>query len=176
MYHWDTQQLGWSSKHDVHVCMLSHFSHVWLFVTLWTVACQAPLSMEFPRQEDWSGLPCAPPGDLRDPEIEPESLISPGLAGDFFTTSAASEACCCLVAKRVQLCDPMDCSLPDASVHGILQARVLGWAAISFCRRSSRPRNWTHISCICRQILYHGATWDIYTCINDSIYCNNTTL
>ena len=39
-------------------CMLSHFSPVWLCVTLWTIACQAPLSMGFPRQEYWSGLPC----------------------------------------------------------------------------------------------------------------------
>ena len=42
-------------------CMLSHFSHVCLFATLWTVACQAPLSMGVSRQEYWSGLPCLPP-------------------------------------------------------------------------------------------------------------------
>ena len=42
-------------------CVLSHFSHVWLCVTLWTVACQAPLSMEFSRQEYWSGLPLPSP-------------------------------------------------------------------------------------------------------------------
>ena len=47
--------------------MLSHFSHVRLFVALWTVAHQAPLSMAFPRQEYWSGLPCSPQGDLPDP-------------------------------------------------------------------------------------------------------------
>ena len=46
----------------VHV--LSHFNHVQFFVTLWTVALQAPLSMEFSRQEYWSGLLCPPPGDL----------------------------------------------------------------------------------------------------------------
>ena len=46
--------------------MLSHFSRVWLFVSLWTVARQAPLSM-FSRQEYWSGLPCPPPGDLPNP-------------------------------------------------------------------------------------------------------------
>ena len=48
-------------------------SHVWLFVTPWTVACQAPLSMGFPRQEYWSGLPFPSPGDLPDPGIEPRS-------------------------------------------------------------------------------------------------------
>ena len=50
------------------------------------IVCQAPLSMEFPRQEYWSGLPFSTPGDLRDPGIEPISLVSPALAGRFFTT------------------------------------------------------------------------------------------
>ena len=53
--------------------MLSHFSRVRLFETLWTIAHQAPLSMGFSRQEYWSGLPCPPPGDLPDPGIEPMS-------------------------------------------------------------------------------------------------------
>ena len=46
------------------------------------------------------------------------------------------------------LCDPMDCSLPGPSVHGILQARILEWIAIPFSGVSSRPRNWTLVSCI----------------------------
>ena len=50
--------------------MLSRFSHVQLFVTPWTVAHQAPLSMGFSRQEYWSGLPFPPPGDLPHPGIE----------------------------------------------------------------------------------------------------------
>ena len=70
----------------VHACMLSCFSHVWLFVTPWTVASQAPLSMGFSRQEYWSGLPCPPPGDLLDSGIEPASLASPALADGCFTT------------------------------------------------------------------------------------------
>ena len=69
------------------VCLLSLFSHVWLFATPYTVAHQAPLSMGFPRQEYWSGLPCPPPGDLPNPGIKPVSLMSPSLAGRFFTTS-----------------------------------------------------------------------------------------
>ena len=52
-------------------------------MTPWTVACQAPLSLGFSRQEYWSGLPFPPPGDLPYPEIEP---VSPALAGRFFTT------------------------------------------------------------------------------------------
>jgi len=55
------------------------------------IACQAPLSMGFSRQEYWSGLPCPPPGDLPDPEIKPMSLTFPALAGRFFTTSATWE-------------------------------------------------------------------------------------
>ena len=54
--------------------MLSRFSHVQLFATLWTAARQAPLSLEFSRQEYWHGLLCPLPGDLPDPGIEPESL------------------------------------------------------------------------------------------------------
>ena len=60
--------------------MLSCFSHVQLFLTLWTVAHQAPLSMEFSKQEYWSGLPCPPPGDLPDLGIKPEFLTTPVLA------------------------------------------------------------------------------------------------
>ena len=52
-----------------------------------TVAHQAPLSMGFSRQEYWSGLPLPSPGDLSDPGIEPASLVSPALAGGFFTTA-----------------------------------------------------------------------------------------
>ena len=54
-------------------CVLSHFSHLQLFVTLWTIARQAPLSMELYQQEHWSGLLCPPPGDLPDPGIEPRA-------------------------------------------------------------------------------------------------------
>ena len=68
-------------------CGLSHFSSVRRFATPWTVARQAPLSMAFSRLEYWSGLPCLPPGDLPHPGIEPMSLTSPALAGEFFTTS-----------------------------------------------------------------------------------------
>ena len=75
------------------VCMLSRFSHVQLFATLWTVAYEAPLSMEFLKQEYWSGVPFLPSGDLPDPRVELLSLMSPALAGRFFTTSTTWEAC-----------------------------------------------------------------------------------
>ena len=63
-------------------CCCCSIAHVQLFATLWTVAHQAPLSMEFFRQEYWSGLPFPPPGDLPDPEIKPISPASPALQVD----------------------------------------------------------------------------------------------
>ena len=112
-------------------------------VTPRTVALQAPLSMGFSRQEYWSGLPFPSPGDLSRPGIEPES---PALQADSLQTELSgnliklvfqkSAAAVAAAAKLLQLCptlcDPMDCSLPGFSVHGILQARTLEWVAISF--------------------------------------------
>ena len=63
--------------------MLSRLSCVELSVTVWTVACQAPLYVGFSKEECWSGLPCPPPGDLPNPRIKPVSLMSPSLAGRF---------------------------------------------------------------------------------------------
>ena len=81
-----------NDKYTVHTCMLSCFSRVRLSATPWTVARQAPLSLGCSRQEYWSGLPCPPPGDLPDPGIEPASLMSPALEGEFFTSSGPWEA------------------------------------------------------------------------------------
>ena len=69
--------------------MLFCFIRIWLFVNPWTIACQAPLSVELSRQEYWSGLPFSTPADFPDPRIERES---PALAGGFFTTSTTGEA------------------------------------------------------------------------------------
>ena len=71
--------------------MLSHLSCIWLFATPRTVACLAPLSMEFSRQEYWSGLPPLPQGHSPDPGIKPVALTSPALAGRFFTSWASWE-------------------------------------------------------------------------------------
>ena len=62
------------------------------YVDLWTAACQAPLYVEFSSQEYWSGLPCTSPGDLPNSGIELASLVSPVLAGGFFTTNITWEA------------------------------------------------------------------------------------
>ena len=62
--------------------MKSMLSHVKLFAAPWTVACQAPLSIEFTQQEYWSGLPFPSPGDFPDVRMEPVSLSSPALQAD----------------------------------------------------------------------------------------------
>ena len=121
-----------------YVCVISRF---WLFVTPRTAAHQAPLSMEFSRQEYWSGLPFPAPGSLPDPGIE---VASPSLAGGFFIPCVTWEVSTKQLRKSTiltqpvaaaQSCltpyDPMDCSPLGSSVHGILQARILEWVAIS---------------------------------------------
>ena len=87
--------------------LLSCFSRVQLCATPETTAQQAPLSLGFSRQEHWSGLPF--PSPMHETESESEVAQS------------------CLTPS-----DPMDCSLPGSSVHGIFQARVLEWGAVAF--------------------------------------------
>ena len=77
---------GGRRKWSLCACVLSCFSCVRFFVTLWTVARQVPLSMGLSRQECWSGLPCPPPGNLPDPGIKPMSSASLALASGFFLT------------------------------------------------------------------------------------------
>ena len=111
--------------------MLSHFSDVQLFATLWTVTCQALLSIVFSRQEYWTGLPCPLPGDLPDTEIE---LIVSYVScfGGFFTTVLPESESGSVVS--------------DYAVHGILQARTLERVAIPFFRGSPQPRDGTQVS------------------------------
>ena len=78
-----------------HLTCASTLSRVRLFVTPWAVACQAPLSVGFSRQEYWSELPFHSAGDPPNPKIEPMSLASPVLAGRFFTSGATKEALPC---------------------------------------------------------------------------------
>ena len=69
-------------------------------------------------------------------------------------------------------CNPMNCSPLGSSVHGIFQARILKWVAISFSRGPSWPRDWTQVSCIScidRQVLYHSATWETLSKLMDII-------
>ena len=93
--------------------------------------------MGFPRQEYWSGLPFPPPEDLPDPGIEP---TSPTLAA-----AAAKSLQSCPI-----LCNPVDGSPPGSSGPGILQARILEWAAISFSRGNCSYLNLDSTPAICR--------------------------
>ena len=72
-------------------------------------------------------------------------------------------AVCSVTQLCLTACDPMDCSPPGSSVHGIFQARILEWAAISYSRVSSWPKNQTCVSCVScigRRVLYHRTTWE----------------
>ena len=100
------------------MCVLSHFSHVQLCATLWTIALQAPLSMEFSRQEYWSGLPFPSPGDLPNsgiesgsPELQADSLLSEPPGKDLSVQFSSVTQLC------PTLCDPMNCSMPGLPVH-----------------------------------------------------------
>ena len=77
---------------------------------------------------------------------------------------------CSVTQSCPTLCDLMDYSQPGSSVHGIFQAKILEWVAISFSRGSYQPRDQTHISCIGRQILYHWMTWEAHTILNDILF------
>ena len=101
--HWDEQQplkplLSPSQPSLKCVCLYKYchaaklLSSVWLFATPWTAARQAPLSMGFSRQEYWNGLLCPSRASIPDSGIRPISLVSPALAGRFFTTSTAWES------------------------------------------------------------------------------------
>ena len=81
------------SRQYIQCLLLAHaqeLSCVHVFVTSWILTYQAPLSIGFPRQKYWSGLPFPPPGDLPDPKIKPTSPAAP--AGGFFITEPPGKA------------------------------------------------------------------------------------
>ena len=87
--------------------------------------CQAPLSMGFSRQEYWSGLHCPSPRDLPKPGIEPASLGSPALAGEFFTTSATWEAHMPLITAYLCNSNNCECFQHPPSPSAICRAGML---------------------------------------------------
>ena len=129
-YHFDSSDLWtiyypsiWAWGQFPDICVLSCFSRVWLCANPWTVACQAPLSMGFSRQEHWSGLPFPSPEDLPAPGIEPASLTSPSLAGGFFTASATSR--CIWRCNWLALChSPLEKSM---ATHSSICAWRMPW-------------------------------------------------
>ena len=140
--------------------LLSCFSRVRLCAAPWTAAHQAPPSPGFSRQEHWSGLPF--PFPMHESEkwkssrsvvsdsswlhgLQPIRLLHPW----DFPGKSTGVGCHCLLqwshSVMSNSCNPMDCTPPRPSVHGIFQARVLECVAISFSR-SSWPRDWTRVS------------------------------
>ena len=137
-------------------------SHVWL-----VIAHQAPLSMGFSKQEYWKGLPCPPPGNRPHPGIESVSLMSPALAGGFFTTNFTWEAqlmhiqiyilhmcfhvlyvnilpcaVCCAesLSHALHFVTPWSVACQGPLSLGILQARILEWVAMPSTREFLQPR------------------------------------
>ena len=94
-----------------HACahILSCFSRVRLCATLWTVVCQAPLSLGFSRQEYWSGLPCPPPGDLPNPGIKPVSSAVPILQAE--SLPLGHQGCLCVVVGPNKYLLNVSCAL-----------------------------------------------------------------
>ena len=132
----DPTSTNWDIMRNPWIRRMPHaksLSHVRLFVTPWTVAHQAPLSMGFSRQEYWSRLPCSPPGDLPDPVIKPASFMSPGLASRFFTTSATWKGSCSVVSDSLQ---PHGLQ-PTRLLYGIFQVRAT-WEAPKGCCSSPK--------------------------------------
>ena len=141
--------LGWKSPSSIHnkahECMLSHFSCVWLCATIWTVACQPPLSKGLSRKEYWNGLPCPPPGDLPDPGIESTSLTS-----NFHWQAGPGKP----IINHVGL-----------QIHQAAKARLMPWTQ-RIPRLTERPAGWEHQSecCLggygrlCQSLLYSTVT------------------
>ena len=131
--------------------MLSHSVMSASFATTWTVACQAPLTMRFSRQEYWSVLLFPLLGDLSHPGIESVSPVSPGrqIGRQILYHGASWQAfdnSWKWKWNRSVLSNSLRprglCSPPGSSVHGILQARILEWVAISFSRGIFLIQGW----------------------------------
>ena len=134
----------------------SCISHVHLFVTPWTIAHQAPLSMGSSRQEYWSGLPCPLPGDLPDPGIEPTTVTSPALAGEFFTSSTTWEAPWVLSHSVVsESLQPHRLPLPGSSVDGDSPGRNTRVGCHALLQGIFSTQEWNPGLPHCRLTLYH---------------------
>ena len=124
-------------------------SRVQFFATSWTATCQAPLSMGFPRQEYWSGLPFSPPGDLPDPRIEP---VSPALQADSLLLSHLGDPNSAgVIGKRETVSTirqtTVQGQLRVTSDPGFRLREVIGWCCSGYCGMlPRRPAGCTHCS------------------------------
>ena len=173
-------------------CVLSRFCHVWLFVTLWIVAHQTPLSMEFSRQEYWSRLPCLPPEDLPNPGIKPVSPMTPALQADSLCTEPAGKPICLW-----EVIESVSCSVVPDSLwpHGLQPTKLLyTWdflgkdtgMAYHFLLQGIFPTQGLNLGLLhCRQILsqlnYKGSPMSMvfntnsYTDLNERRCCHLPT-
>ena len=111
---WGSPFLLGLSNISLYACGSTHsLSHIWLFETSWAAAQQAPLSMEFSRQGNWSGFPFPTSGDLPNPGIKSMSLASPALASRFFTTETAEKHTSTTFSLSIPL--PMDILIASMS-------------------------------------------------------------
>ena len=185
------------------VVVIQSLSHVQLFATPWTAACQASCPSLFPRVSSnscslsWrchptilasvvpfsSSLQFFPAlryfpmswlfslGGQNTETLASASVLAMNIQGlisfriELFDLLAALSE---VAQSCPTLCNPMNCSLPGSSIHEIFQARILEWAAISFTRRSSWPRDWTQVSRIVRRRFTVWATREDPCCPNDS--------
>ena len=162
---WDWQMLTGDNDFEKSPHSLNFSSEVWkvilcagkkggkLFSLISWLFCSDPPSLEvnpgLPRSPFWGQVwfwegRCQPCGPVISPEMASSMRV-------WEKKMLVGQSC-------PTLCNPTDCNPPGSSVHGILQARILEWAAISFSRESSQPRDWTSLSCIGRQILYCWTT------------------
>ena len=145
--------------------LFSHYIVSDSFVTPQTVTHQVPSVQEIfqTRILDWKKkkrilewVAFSTPGNLLNLKINPRFLLGRQIL--HLAGGATSMNVCVRAQSHPTLCDSIDCSLPASPVHGIFQARILKWVAISYFRGSSQPRVWTFVSCISctgRQIRYH---------------------
>ena len=163
-YRWESRGMGWISNspglHSWKTCVCAQsLTCVQLFVAPLTADHRPTVgscAWGFSKQEYQNGLPCPPPADLPNPGIEPKSLLSPALAGGFFTTSVL---CCAWSLSRVRLfATPWIAAHQSPLSMGILQARILEWVAIPSSRGFSQPRDWVQVSHIASRFLTVWAT------------------
>ena len=135
-------------------CILQGRSHSFFSFLMWKIYWKYPLQEKLPPSHY---------GTLHKNKIAPliiksyHSEVSQTMKKKKRKEKGCAQSC-------LSLCNPMDCSPLGSSVHGIFQARILEWGAISYSRRSSWPRDWTCVSCVScigRWILYHWTTWEI---------------
>ena len=120
-----------------------------------TVDLQEPLSMRFPKQEYWSGLPCPPLGDLPNKPIDQTHVSCIGRQILYCWATREVQHIVCVYANSAMLSHSVvsNSVIPwtvthQVPVYGILQVRILEWVAILFSRGSSWSRDWTRVSCV----------------------------